>query len=487
MITPYFTVDQNEEFLQILVKVSHARFSAQSIEMVADGDIFVFSLPPYYLRLRLPYAVIDDERANAKFNLTTSSVDIILPKEVKGQVFPDLDLTAKLLARKDDLVSKTHIKPLIEELDVHRENVIAEHDKSLIESIADEGIHHGWEVAQNYEPELQVDGTSYGFNKSYGQIIGISLASGNDINELSAPESSLAADRIVERLIKENIKFDPEYYAADYIMEKYPSPDDDKDYTGIMNWKSPRTQEFMTWYKSQQQIPHENRDMIMSTSFCENEKERMLQLPRKTYLIDDFYKPQHWLLIITLLFAHQFDLRENEGEHNIESAWTIGKLAPQLACLDSQISVAGSTTSNLIEATILTVSRRSLCYPFHRHFSLTKKAWNDVYYILRSGKRVVLKCLLEVRELFRFHDVYYVYDKIWLEDLCLWVLSDQVTENAVRNLAHDFKKQLDVLKKCDVIFEKVDDTQNGEAMIALDIEEIEKMAEDSYASFLSQR
>ncbi|KAM9899376.1 hypothetical protein OXX69_009500, partial [Metschnikowia pulcherrima] len=115
-----------------------------------------------------------------------------------------------------------------------------------------------------------------------------------------------------------------------------------------------------------------------------------------------------------------------------------------------------------------------------------RKAWDDVYYILRSGKRVVLKCLLDLRELFRFHDVYYVYDKIWLEDLCSWILGDDVSENSLRSLAHDFKRTLEGIKKSDVTFEKVDDTQNGDAMIALDIQELENMADESYRAFLAQ-
>lgn len=95
---------------------------------------------------------------------------------------------------------------------------------------------------------------------------------------------------------------------------------------------------------------------------------------------------------------------------------------------------------------------------------------------------MVLKCLLDLKELFRFHDVYYVYDKIWLEDLCLWFISDQVSETLIRTLAHDLKREVDALKKSDITFEKVDDTQTGDEMIALDIDEVEIMAEDSFAA-----
>ena len=56
-------------------------------------------------------------------------------------------------------------------------------------------------------------------------------------------------------------------------------------------------------------------------------------------MIDDSYKPEILFTTICLLFAYHFDLRENEGDHNIESAWTIGKIVPQFSFLDSKIVI----------------------------------------------------------------------------------------------------------------------------------------------------
>ena len=112
------------------------------------------------------------------------------------------------------------------------------------------------------------------------------------------------------------------------------------------------------------------------------------------------------------------------------------------------------------------------------------KTWDDVYYVLRGGKRMVLRELLHVKELFRFHDVYYVYDKIWLDDLCLWLISDAVSEGALRQLAHDVRKETAGLHKEDITFEKVDDTQTGDEMVVLDVAEVEAMADDSYAAYV---
>lgn len=460
MITPYFTVTQDDEFVRISVKVSHVRFSAQALEMVVDSEVFIFSLAPYYLRLRFAYPMIDDERAHAEFK--DGCVEIKVPKENKGQLFPDLDLTAKLLARKEPEPKK----PLIEELDV--KNEISSGDIARVD-----GESHDWEIHQ--EVEQPVLGPLYGFNNAYNTIVGVSTSNGNDINELGDPETASPSDRVLERLIKENIKFDPEYYAADYIMEKHPSADDDKDFKGIFAWKSPATRQFVSWYKLQE-------GTVMPVEFTKEEQERMLELPRKSYLVDEAYKPQLFVLIVSLLFAYHYDLRENEGEHNIESAWTVGKLVPQFAFLDSQLH--NSSTDNILRAGMIGGVRRALSYPYHRNYRLAMKVWDDVYYALRGGKRMVLKCLLDAKELFRYHDVYYVYDKIWMEDLCLWVISDHVSEAAVRDLAHDVKKQAAALQKSDITFEKLDDTQDDDAMVVLDVNDVEMMADDSYGSYV---
>ncbi|CAK9435423.1 uncharacterized protein LODBEIA_P01500 [Lodderomyces beijingensis] len=515
MITPFFTITQTGEFIYIDVKISHIRFSAPNIEMTVNNELFIFSLPPYYLRLRLPYPCVDDERAHAEFDSKSECVKIKIPKEIKGQFFPDLDLTAKLLARANEpgQVQSQDVsasaKPMIEELDVRNE---VSYDQDL-----EEGETFDWEVKQEVprNPALSIgrndddDGQDesslllaprelkYGFNNQYDGIIGVSVSNGNDINGLGDPEATPQTDRVIERLIKENIQFDPEIYAADYVSEKYPSEDDDKGFTELLAWKNPLVQKFLKWYKSQQQLSEAERAAVMPVEFTTKEQEQMMNLPRKTYLIDDEYKPTLLLTMICLLFAYEFDARETEGEHNIESAWTIGKIAPQFAFLDAKL--VANDSQNKLRAAVITCIRRSLTFPYHRSFALSKKVWDDVYYILRGGKRLVLKALLDLKELFRFHDIYYVYDKIWMEDLCAYLVSDNVSEGAIRNLAHDLKKEVANVSELDITFEKSgasatgdgddimgDDAtplENEDEMVVLSLKDIQDMVESSYQSF----
>lgn len=476
MLTPFFTISQDDEFVYIEVHVSHVRFNAKAIEMTVEGPLFIFSLPPYYLRLRFPYACVDDERSHSKYE--DDKVKIKIPKEVKGQEFPDLDLTAKLLARANELgATGVKEKPLIEEMDV--DNAVDTVKKF------EEGDKFDWEISQNM-PEQLIPTNKYGFNNQYDGIVGVSVSNGNDINELGDPENTPESQRIMERLIKENIKFDPEYYAADFMMSKRPE-EDEKDFIGLLKWKNPVSQLFLKWYKSQQ--TSENQQQTMEVEFSAEEQKKMLDLPKKSYLIPEEYKIEIYLLIISLLFAYHFDLRETEGDHNIESAWTIGRLVAQFSCLDSKINI--NTGDNPLRAMIITCIRRSLCYPLHRNYDLSMKVWDDVYYNLRGGKRLVLKSLLDLKELFRFHDIYYVYDHIWMKDLCSWMLNE-MGEMPLRQLAHDLKRELESIDKTTITFEKVDtearepdsdDEEEGDEeinegedeMIVLSVKEIEKI------------
>lgn len=421
MITPFFTTEQDDEFIYVNIKVSHVRFNSRDMEMIVNDTVFVFSLSPYYLRIHFPYSCIDDERAIASYDSQNESIRVKLPKETKGQNFPDLDLTAKLLTRPD-----VKSKPLIEELG------------STGTETAHEEIN--WEIPQ--EPAEKMNGISYGFNNAYSEMVGISLAKGNDINELGDPENTPETDRVLERLIKENIKFDMEYYAADFMTSE------EEDYQLILQWKSPIIRQFKKWYK-------DATTQIMPLEFTKEEHERMQLLPKKSYLIDD--KASIFAFLLSLLFGYHYEMRETEGDHNVESAWTVGKLVPQISFLDSRLAVESGY--NYIHTAIITGTRRALSYPLHRNWELATKAWDDVYYNLRGGKRLILRSLLDARELFRYHDVYYVYDQIWIQDLCAYILGDGVSEADIRTIAHELRRECDKLTKLDVTFEKMLDDE----------------------------
>lgn len=488
MLTPYFTCSQDEEFVFIDIKVSHIRFDAPGVQIIAENELFIFSLSPYYLRLRFDKPLIDDEeRSNAHYESKEEVIKVKIPKLNKGEIFEDLDLPQKLLARAGEVVGEEKVldtNELLQEIgikaddnlikevdaDLKKEESKIEQSKPLIEEISDgktdlekaaeEGTAFNWEINQTLESSISDLKIKYGFDNRYDSIVGVSLSNGNDINELDDPEHTNIEDRIKERLLKENYKFDPEYYAADYMTSKYSDDDPDlySEIKDLLEWENPLLSK----------IPVE---------FTQDENEKMLQLPKKTFLITN-QKPLYYS-IISLLFSFAFESRETQGDFGTESAWNMGKLTPQISSLDTQIILPGTKTP-LIKALIITGIRRSLSYPLHRHFGLAIKAWRDVIQMLQLGKKFVIKALLMLREPFRFHDVYYVYDKILLEDLINWLINDPKDNDFVfKSLAKELENHLNALDKKEIVFEQLDD--EGDVDTYLDIQEIETLAEGMYA------
>lgn len=496
MITPRFTVSQDDEYILIDVKVSSIRFSAAGMEMVVDGNVFIFHLSPYYLRLRFPHNLVDDERATAEYKITSESIYIKLPKEEKGKYFDDLDFPTKLLAREGDLIGADKLSeankdnvskgPLIQEIGSSSSNNEAKEIGAMGESF-------NWEIEQTMQ-----DATSssllhakYGFDSSFDTVISISITNGNDINELDEPEKASPNERVQERIRKENLKFDAEYYVSEYMTSKYGN-DEDFEINGIkqlLKFTPPMVKQYLKWYKSV-----DNKDAIMAIEFTDKEQEQMQKnLPKKEYLVQDLKKL--YVTILNLLFSYNFEQIENEGIHQTESAWTIGKLTPQICFLDQQLIVEEDIlisenpgyNNSVIKGAIISGMRRALSYPLHRNFELTVKAWNYVYYILRGGKRLIIKCLLDIHEVFRFHDVYYVYDKILLGDLCSWFISNG-NENVIRSLAIELKKELDATTTEIINFDCIADIdpETGNPLWEnMTLKEMEILAEEEYKQSVS--
>ncbi|CAG8747438.1 8483_t:CDS:2, partial [Acaulospora morrowiae] len=158
--------------------------------------------------------------------------------------------------------------------------------------------------------------------------------------------------------------------------------------------------------------------------FTEKEKSMMLNLPNKDYILQDV--KSIYFGLADLLFAYSYNHRVCEGETTVESAWTIGKISPTISCLER------FTT---LRETIISLFRRSLAYPCYRNFELSQKCLEDVYVLMKLGRRAILKVLLEMKDIFDHSDVYYIYSKIWLDDYCIWCQT-KASDKVIRSLAH---------------------------------------------------
>lgn len=138
-----------------------------------------------------------------------------------------------------------------------------------------------------------------------------------------------------------------------------------------------------------------------------------------------------YLTLLTLLFSYSYESRTTQGDPTPESAWTLASLTPAFSALDpapydqaQSCSTAPDAFAEAELASVFTASyRRSLAFPLYRSFALAEACRADVAGLLSRGKRLIARCLLEMKDILDHHEVYYVYSKIWIDDFCVWTLA----------------------------------------------------------------
>ncbi|KAJ2656462.1 hypothetical protein IWW48_005025 [Coemansia sp. RSA 1200] len=452
MITPRFTVRQDDASVYITIHAPHVR--AQSLEFDVSDDQFTFFASPYYLRLTFPGSVVEDEAATASFDAAAGDISVTLSKLTHGEHFKNLDLLTGLLATRrerergpGDVGSAGDSggvrRPAIEEIGTSGGQL---GDEERAEMLMDEEFD--WEIPQTVNTDTDADdslinGVKYGFNQQYSGILAHVYETANEVNELPSPESMSLEERRLSRVASENAKFDEDYYVENYLY--------DDDIVPLIRFNTPNHHILKRIQRLRKQEVHPDDDSSVAKlthnvqqnitadskegdsngtsdaawdEFTDDERKTMLDLPRRTYLISQ--KQTAYLGLIDILFAYSLDYRINMGEHTVESAWAIGVVSSLFSNLDQFVS---------LRDVVIACFRRGLAYPLYRNWELCERSLEDVYVILKLGKRAVLKAMLEIKGLFDHHDLYYVYSKLFIDDYCVW-LQTGASEKALQSLAH---------------------------------------------------
>ncbi|KAJ2760688.1 hypothetical protein H4S06_001596 [Coemansia sp. BCRC 34490] len=457
MITPRFTVRQDDASVHITIHAPHVR--AQSLEFDVSDDQFTFFASPYYLRLTFPGSVVEDEAATASFDAAAGDISVTLSKLTHGEHFKNLDLLTGLLATRrerergpGDIGSSGDSsgggggarRPAIEEIGTSGGRL---GDEERAEMLMDEEFD--WEIPQTVNTDMDADGSlingaKYGFNQQYSGMLAHVHETANEVNELPSPESMSLEERRLSRVASENAKFDEDYYVENYLYDddivpliqfNTPShhilkriqrlrkqkvnPDDDSSVAKVTR----SVHQNLTTDAKEGDSTRTSDDAAWD-EFTDDERKTMLDLPRRTYLISQ--KQTVYLGLIDILFAYSLDYRINMGEHTVESAWAIGAVSSLFSNLDQFAS---------LRDVVIACFRRGLAYPLYRNWELCERSLEDVYVILKLGKRAVLKAMLEIKGLFDHHDLYYVYSKLFIDDYCVW-LQTGASEKALQSLAH---------------------------------------------------
>mmetsp|Transcript_6916 Transcript_6916/g.21032 ORF Transcript_6916/g.21032 Transcript_6916/m.21032 type:complete len:375 (-) Transcript_6916:1130-2254(-) len=368
-VSPQFESWQDRRFVFVKVDVPDAK--DEQYELEADGREFRFALHPYELQIVFAHEVVADGREDVSFE--PPSVTVRLLKRQEGCFFEDLKVLALLSGS-----SAARNRPqnaLVEVLSstYAASGEIADDEKGDNSSSFSEEV----DALTTTVEATKLTRSSYGFNDCYSGYF-----EDHCTLEISVPDTLPEGERRPKRIMREDEKFDPEHYAADFA--------------------EPEIWEIALVYRL--------NDGLLS-ELTEPEYEALERLPDRK--LDLKIRGLNLLSNLSdIVFAYLYELRATSGEMTVESAWTISRISATLSWLETFHS-----PQEAIQASF----RRSLAYPLFRSFQLSQLVLADVKRVFAAGRPALLRCLLHLKNIFDSEDEYRVLSEIFIVDYCIWI------------------------------------------------------------------
>lgn len=399
MITPAFELSQDANFLTLIIRVPYTRTS--EFDIYIQGEDLKFYAKPYFLRLTLPGRIVEDGREKASFDIDKGVFTLHVPKETAGLHFEGLEMLTSLLAPK----GSRSAKPLVEDTEACGGGCEEE----------DEEEEFDWQIEQEIYTETPAETLKeyhkYGFGNLRSGVFTRLQEELNEVIDVEDPDNTAPELRRRNRLDAETTIFCTDHYMVNLY-------DDEVEIKNLLKFKP--------WWTELSVDSSAKSDT--SITFTEEENEQMRKFKNRSYLLDKKARFHVWLGLVDIILAYVYDVRTTEGEHNVESAWTIRKVSGTLSWLETYHSV---------QDVLVSFGRRTLCYPLFRHFSLITRAVKDVACIFQSGKACILKCLLAIHKIFRENDPAYILNDLYITDYCIWI--QRVKSKHVLSLAEPLR------------------------------------------------
>ncbi|KAM8867428.1 LOW QUALITY PROTEIN: protein SHQ1 homolog [Synchiropus picturatus] len=461
MITPAFNLDQDADHLTLTIRVPYTRTS--EFDLFIDGTDFKFYAKPYFLRLTLPGRIVQDGREKARFDIDKGLFTLQVPKETPGENFEGLQMLTSLLAPK----GCRSAKPLVEDISagsctdefINIPSLCCMKLASCCSGMDTDGFgvskgcsgdaedeedeeEFDWQVEQEAYTERSEEELAalqkYGFGNQRSGVFDRLQEELSDVIDVKNPEATTTAERRRARLHAEAAAFSSDHYLADLFED-----DEIKRLLKFRPW----------WADLSSEIDGE------FLSFTEDEKEQLRKFNNRSYLLDKAARKQVLLSLVDVLLAYTYEVRSTEGEHNVESPWTIRKLSGTLCWLETY-----SHTKDVL----VSFGRRVMCFPLYRHFDLVSSALRDVISILQAGTVCVLKCLLDIHKVFRQNEPAYILNDLYITDYCIWI--QRVKSKKLMSLCETLKTSC--LSKGDLDLE-LEELEEAAVMVAQEEEEEE--------------
>lgn len=362
MITPRFELLQDERTFTVKIRAPYC--SLRDLEVEVDDDMFLFFCKPYYLRLRLPGAIVENDNTRSSFNSDTGEFTFCYEKRNQGEEFPDLSFITKFLVTKIDAS-------------------YGNEGERKITVLANEALKE-----EKREPEILNLDRGFGFAlQSNHNFVSIS-SEFSDVFEIDPCEVSLPERRKL-RLQYEQGKFDMGHYLGDFL--------EDDEINELIQLKCP-------W----------NNITDDNLQFTGKELDFLKDLHNVEYNLNEKQVTYALNGLIDILYAYCYDKRTTHFEGNSESGWTIVKVSATLCWLDAFDSP---------KETLITAFRRSVIYPLYRNYKLSVKVFDDLKRLINCGEKFIIKCLIEIYYIFLGGDCCrYILNNLFIKDYITYIM-----------------------------------------------------------------
>ncbi|CAG9794815.1 unnamed protein product [Diatraea saccharalis] len=360
MLTPRFQLTQDDNHVFVVIHAPYTNIGDTEIDI--DGENFLFVSSPYFLRLRLPGRIVDNDSSKGSYTCDSGDFSLTFDKETPGEYFENLDMITSLLAPKD----------------------IPDINPSLVEMFEEDGI-----TFEDNDDDNNSNKFTYGFASKISTEFSSIGSEFPQIFELKVPENVAVRDRTNMRIEYENDKFSSDHYLADLYEDELIAP-----YLCHPPY----------WESS------ENSNNI---EFTEEEVGVLKELPNKHYLLSKSEKKQILLGLIDILFGYCYDKRTTLNESTVESSWTINKLSSTLSwfCVFDDV-----------KEVLAACYRRALVYPIFRNFDLCEKVKGDLIAMFKKGKKIIIKCFIEIHQMFNTsNDARYILNQLYIKDYLVFL------------------------------------------------------------------
>ncbi|KAF7287758.1 hypothetical protein GWI33_003392 [Rhynchophorus ferrugineus] len=209
---------------------------------------------------------------------------------------------------------------------------------------------------------------------------------------------------------RQNIKIEEAFTPADYI--------EDTEISELISLKSPLIND---------------KD---SFNFTNSELDFLKDLPNIQYTLSEQQIKYCYNGLLDILFAYCYDQRSTYFDGNIESGWTIVKLASTLSWLDA---------FETPKEALVTAFRRSVIYPLYRHFQLSQTVLQDLKDLISLDERYLIRILIQIYHIFLKGDCCrYILNNLFIRDYITYIMKwnkEQWKSTVQEVLATNVKKE----------------------------------------------